>query len=90
MRVSHWRQSLGTKSVFCAEQSDDREGWTPESAKDLTDMASTLDQRDAMLRDYDMQLDKDDITDKVRRAEFYAAAAEALVQDRWKKRPRHL
>ena len=35
----------------------------PDRAKDLSDMMNKLDRWDALIRDYDMKFDKDDISD---------------------------
>ena len=40
----------------------------PDRAKDLNDMMNKLDRWDALIRDYDMKFEKDDISDKMRQA----------------------
>ena len=40
----------------------------PDRAKDLTDMMHKLDRWDALIRDYEMKFEKDDISDKMRQA----------------------
>ena len=51
----------------------------PDRAKDLNDMVNKLDTWDAPIRDYEMKLQKDDISDKMRQA---ALVAMAVVENR--------
>ena len=53
----------------------------PDRAKDLNDM-NKLDRWDALIRDYEMKFEKDDISDKMRQAALFAMAPEAVVENR--------
>ena len=50
-----------------------------------------LDRWDALIRDYEMKFEKDDISDKMRQAALFAMAPEAVVENRsaGMKRPGH-
>ena len=50
--------------------------------KDLVDMMNELDHWDALIRDYEMKLDKDDIFDKMRQAVLFSMAAEVVVENK--------
>ena len=54
----------------------------PDRAKDLNDMMNKLDRWDALIRDYEMKFEKDDISDKMRQAALFAMAPEAVVENR--------
>ena len=54
----------------------------PDRAKDLSDMMNKLDRWDALIRDYEMKFEKDDISDKMRQAALFAMAPEAVVENR--------
>ena len=54
----------------------------PDRAKDLGDMMNKLDRWDALIRDYEMKFEKDDISDKMRQAALFAMAPEAVVENR--------
>ena len=54
----------------------------PDRAKDLNDMMNKLDRWDALIRDYEMKFEKDDISDKMRQAALIAMAPEAVVENR--------
>ena len=54
----------------------------PDRAKDLNDMMNKLDWWDALIRDYEMKFEKDDISDKMRQAALFAVAPEAVVENR--------
>ena len=54
----------------------------PYRAKDLCDMMNKLDRWDALVRDYEMKFEKDDISDKMRQAALFAMAPEAGVETR--------
>ena len=54
----------------------------PDRAKDLIDMMNKLDRWDALIRDYEMKFEKDDISDKMRQAALFAMALEAVVENR--------
>ena len=54
----------------------------PDRAKDLTDMMNKLDRWDALIRDYEMKFEKDDISDKMRQAALFAMAPEAVFENR--------
>ena len=49
----------------------------PDRAKDLSDMMNKLDRWDALIRDYEMKFEKDDISDRMRQAALFAMAPEA-------------
>ena len=51
-------------------------------AKDLNDMMNKHDHWDALIRDYEMKFEKDDISDKIRQAALFAMAPEAVVENR--------
>ena len=55
----------------------------PDRAKDLDDMMNKLDRWDALIRDYEMKFEKDDISDKMRQAALFAMAPEAVVENSW-------
>ena len=50
--------------------------------KDLTDMMNKLNRWDALIRDYEMMFEKDEISDKMRQAALFARAPEAVVENR--------
>ena len=50
----------------------------PVRAKYLSDMMNMLDRWDALMRDYEMKFEKDDIFDKMRQAALFAMAPEAV------------
>ena len=54
----------------------------PDRAKDLTDMMNKIDRWDALIRDFEMKFEKDDISDKMRQAALFAMAPEAVVENR--------
>ena len=54
----------------------------PDKAKDLNDMMNELDGWDAVIRDYEMKFEKDDISEKMRQAALFAMAPEAVVENR--------
>ena len=54
----------------------------PDRAKDLSDMMNKRDRQDAHIRDYEMKLEKDDISGKMRQAALFAMAPEAVVENR--------
>ena len=54
----------------------------PDRAKDLNDMMNKLDWWDALIRNYEMKIEKDDISDKMRQAALLAMAPEAVVENR--------
>ena len=54
----------------------------PDRAKDLNDMMNKLDLWGALIRDYEMKFEKDDISDKMRQAALFAMAPEAVVENR--------
>ena len=54
----------------------------PDRAKDLTDMMKKLDRSDALIRDFEMKFEKDDISDKMRQAALYAVSLEAVAENR--------
>ena len=54
----------------------------PDRAKDLSDMMHKLDRWDALIGDFEMKFEKDDITDKMRQAALFAVAPEAVVENR--------
>ena len=51
----------------------------PDRAKDFSDMMNKLDRWDALIRDYEMKFEKDDISDKMCQAASFAMAPEAVV-----------
>ena len=53
----------------------------PDRPKDLSDMKNKLDQWDAQIRDYDMKLEKVDITDIMRHAALFVVALDAVVEN---------
>ena len=54
----------------------------PERAKDLSDMMSKLDRQGGVIRDYEMKLDKNGISDKMHQAALFAMAPEAVVENK--------
>ena len=54
----------------------------PDRAKDLSNMMNKLDWWDALIRDYELKFEKDDIFDKMRQAALFAMAPEAVVENR--------
>ena len=54
----------------------------PDRAKDLNDMLNKLDRWDALIRDYEMKFEKDDISDRMRQAALFAMTPEAVVENR--------
>ena len=54
----------------------------PDRAKDLNDMMNKLDWWDAQIRDYEINFEKDDISDKMCQAALFAMAPEAVVENR--------
>ena len=50
-------------------------------AKDVIHMMNKLDRWDALIRDYEMKFEKDDISDKMRQAALFALAPEAKVEN---------
>ena len=53
-----------------------------ERAKDLSNRMSKLDRWDALIREYEMEFDKNDISDKMRQAALFAMAREAVVEEK--------
>ena len=53
----------------------------PDRANDLSDMMNKLDRWDALIRDHEMEFERDDISDKMRQA-LFAMAPEAVVENR--------
>ena len=54
----------------------------PDRAKDLSDTVNKLDRWDAQIRDNEMKIEKDDISDKMRQAALFAMAPKAMVENR--------
>ena len=60
----------------------------PDRAEDLSDMMNKLDRWDALIRDYEMKFEKDDISDKNAPSSTGRNGSEALVEMvGWEKRP---
>ena len=53
----------------------------PDTVTDLNDMMNKIDRWDALIRDFEMKFEKDDISDKMRQAALYAMAPEAIRRD---------
>ena len=53
----------------------------PDIAKDLSDTMNKLDRWDAQIRDNEMKIEKDDISDKMRQAALFALAPKAVVEN---------
>ena len=54
----------------------------PDRAKDLNDMMNKFDRWDVLIRDYEMKIEKDRISDKMRQAAWFVMVPEGVVVNR--------
>ena len=76
--LAYWFQAISTNdsmSLVTMIMNLDR-------AKNLSDMMNKLDRWDALIRDYEMKFEEDDISDKMRQTALFAMAPDAAVENR--------